>query len=94
MFKYGDFEIERLDGLNLGLFQWKTVPVYEKVEGGMPRRTPQVRRERMRLGFYSRFSSALNALIDRNLEKCEDIQEVRNILKKLKSELTGVTEND
>ena len=87
MFKYKDFEIERLDGLNLGLFQWQTVPVYEVSESGAPRKTPRERREKVRLGFYSQFSHAMNALMDRNLEECGDINELAEMLKKLKSEL-------
>jgi hypothetical protein len=92
MFKYNDFEIERLDGLNLGLFQWKSVPVYETSEDKIPRKTPEVRRKRIRLGFYSQFSSAIKGLIDKNLEECRDIKELSEMLKKLKSELTGVVE--
>lgn len=88
MFKYKDFEIERIDSMNLGLFQWQSVPVYEKGESGAPRKTTEVRQEKCRLGFYSTFSSAIAAMIDKCIEGCHDVKELSTMLKEIKSNFT------
>ncbi len=67
--KYKDYEIKRLDNYNIGLL----APYEGKDKDGNPK-------TQINTQYYSSFKSAFAAMVDLELEKGEDMKEIKQIL--------------